>query len=717
MDNIFVEFLPPWIETGCQPAFYDKESGTVLQQTARMYDRVNMLVRMFNKLSKETKTVVEEYIDKFVDLKNYVEDYFANLDVQEEINNKLDDMAEAGTLTDIIAQYLTLAGVLAFSTVADLASAENLAVGSKAKTYGYKRLGDGVYDLYVVREILNTDVVDGYNIVSLTNTDDLIAERMQSGKKVVAKIKATDNLQDYLNLKIDKTIVLEQDYTATAKVFINSDTTIDLNNHTLTCNYDPTETIIFCYGLTDTFTGYEGYKNITIKNGKISRGDIAMMHNKNVVIENVEFINVNSRHAMQIAGSYNVTVKSCIFNGTSPVSVDSDECINIDPCNYGGQPWMDQQSVMYDHTPNMNITIENNTFKAGEDGHRYTCAMGSHGADDNNQTIAIGVTIRNNDLGSPYTALINTRDWKDVVIENNSGSFATSGVNTVTYGIRLRGSIDNIQITNNIFKNARSVIYFGGDVDATKVNVDISGNYFTALDDTDYPAIRLLDVKKCIIKDNYVNYQANGFYTNARIVSDLPVEGTYCEYITVVFNTFNRTQSASSNCMRIKCFKHMVIDNNNFTTDYSTFSGYAMSITDDAGNEDLKVSNNTTPFIRNLLPSNFFYDYVTTNNNNMIITNGTGGSSTTLTGNGTFTTPLTHFRSLILQLGETNTVYQVELKNWLNSEKFDTQNRTYKIPVAKTDGTLGVLQFSITDSATKYSFTSDLAVRYILAKD
>lgn len=106
MENIFVEFLPPWIETGLQPAFYDKESGTILQQTARMYARVNMLIRMFNKLSKNTKTIVEDYIDQFNELHDYVHDYFDNLDVQEEINNKLDEMAEVGTLQEIITEYL-----------------------------------------------------------------------------------------------------------------------------------------------------------------------------------------------------------------------------------------------------------------------------------------------------------------------------------------------------------------------------------------------------------------------------------------------------------------------------------------------------------------------------------------------------------------------------------------------------------------------------------
>lgn len=106
MENIFVEFLPPWVETGLQPAFYDKESGTVLQQTARMYARVNMLIRMFNKLSKQTKTTVEEYINKFNELYTYVHDYFDNLDVQEEVNNKLDAMVEDGTINRIINQEI-----------------------------------------------------------------------------------------------------------------------------------------------------------------------------------------------------------------------------------------------------------------------------------------------------------------------------------------------------------------------------------------------------------------------------------------------------------------------------------------------------------------------------------------------------------------------------------------------------------------------------------
>ena len=42
----------------------------------------------------------------FIELKDYVDNYFDNLDVQQEINNKLDEMEESGVLADIINQQV-----------------------------------------------------------------------------------------------------------------------------------------------------------------------------------------------------------------------------------------------------------------------------------------------------------------------------------------------------------------------------------------------------------------------------------------------------------------------------------------------------------------------------------------------------------------------------------------------------------------------------------
>ena len=97
-NNLFIEILPPWIETGLQPAFYDKESGTVLQQTARMYAKVNELVESVNHQNE----TIADYIEQFNELDDYVNDYFDNLDVQDEINQKLDQMAEDGSFQPLL---------------------------------------------------------------------------------------------------------------------------------------------------------------------------------------------------------------------------------------------------------------------------------------------------------------------------------------------------------------------------------------------------------------------------------------------------------------------------------------------------------------------------------------------------------------------------------------------------------------------------------------
>ena len=62
-------------------------------------------------------TLEEEYIEKFNELKSFVDNYFENLDVQEEINNKLDIMAEDGTLESLIAKVIDTDTTYYFHTI------------------------------------------------------------------------------------------------------------------------------------------------------------------------------------------------------------------------------------------------------------------------------------------------------------------------------------------------------------------------------------------------------------------------------------------------------------------------------------------------------------------------------------------------------------------------------------------------------------------------
>ena len=172
--------------------------------------------QLFCKLGKEMNKIIdsentlgtqmENVTNAFIELQNYVNNYFENLDVQDEINNKLNQMAESGELTEIIAQYLQLAGLLCFNTVNDMKNATNLVNGSFVKTFGKNNYNDGYGEFYKIRNITNTDVVDNINIIALNNSNILIAELIKN-----ATIENILNIQNNLVTNVD---ILKSRYNA-----------------------------------------------------------------------------------------------------------------------------------------------------------------------------------------------------------------------------------------------------------------------------------------------------------------------------------------------------------------------------------------------------------------------------------------------------------------------------------------------------------------------
>ena len=72
-----------------------------------------LLCKLVNQLNEDvipainnTNTNVQNLYKAFNELKTYVSTYFNNLDVQDEINKKLDEMAQNGTLENIVEPYL-----------------------------------------------------------------------------------------------------------------------------------------------------------------------------------------------------------------------------------------------------------------------------------------------------------------------------------------------------------------------------------------------------------------------------------------------------------------------------------------------------------------------------------------------------------------------------------------------------------------------------------
>lgn len=153
---------------------YDFDALTNWQLFCKLGKEMNKIIEKVN-LSGEQ---VENLTNAFNDLESYVNNYFENLDIQDEINTKLDEMAESGELADIIAQYLESQAIIGFNNVSSLANATNLADGSFARTYGKLTYNDGKGAFYKIRTRINADVPDDDNIVVLVNTENLVGEKI-----------------------------------------------------------------------------------------------------------------------------------------------------------------------------------------------------------------------------------------------------------------------------------------------------------------------------------------------------------------------------------------------------------------------------------------------------------------------------------------------------------------------------------------------------------
>lgn len=164
-------------------------------------------------------TILDQTVKDLKALKDYVDTYFDNLDVQDEINNKLDAMAAGGQLAEIIAQYANLPCVHAYDTIADMAASGNLIDGSFARAMSKTVAGTGDGNYYKVRETVEGDDPDGVNLVTITGTtlvaeiipdafmDEIAADLQAVESEIDNKYNRTDNisLQNYLMYDMNKT--------------------------------------------------------------------------------------------------------------------------------------------------------------------------------------------------------------------------------------------------------------------------------------------------------------------------------------------------------------------------------------------------------------------------------------------------------------------------------------------------------------------------------
>lgn len=220
---------------------------------------------------------VEEVQRLMEELQNYINTYFDNLDVQEEINNKLDEMAESGELTEIISAYLNTKAILTFVNVEGLKESTILKNGCVAKTLGYYDFNDGGEATYKIREVRNTDVVDNMFILSLENSN-LVAELTtqelyieQVGALSNAQFDNSEIIQKAVDYCITNNIPLKsvggKSYLINESINLNDKIDIDFNGSEIITN-SAIDMIVFNHAEGEEYQGY--LKNIVINMNSVA---------------------------------------------------------------------------------------------------------------------------------------------------------------------------------------------------------------------------------------------------------------------------------------------------------------------------------------------------------------------------------------------------------------------------------------------------------------
>ena len=162
---------------------------------------VNYIEKTLIPAVNDDTEAIAELQEKFVELKQYVDDYFSDLNVQEQIDNKLDEMVESGELADIINQEIfgdindhldTIDGQITdiegdiddietqinskinpFDTVADMVNSTILTDGTYARTMGLYAVNDNGSGLYKITARQESDNPNGMDVIAIG--DNLIA--------------------------------------------------------------------------------------------------------------------------------------------------------------------------------------------------------------------------------------------------------------------------------------------------------------------------------------------------------------------------------------------------------------------------------------------------------------------------------------------------------------------------------------------------------------
>ena len=293
--------MPPfksWLASNI-PAVYDN--------TMSYYEELCALIAY---LEKQVTPAVNANTTGLAALKKYVEDYFKDLDIQTEIDNKLDEMAESGQLQEIISEYLQANVAWTFDSVADMKAATNLINGSFAQTVGYYAPNDAGKAIYYIRPVTTDDTIDDMFIISLAD-NTLVAEYVKSSEITPESVgvygdgdnDCTDTLQDLIDYACDNELNISGSgtYKITDTLTIPNVEHVDIKLK----NIDATELENKPAFILD----HTRYANVTVNTIEFTKSSVTDVHNNynyqcGFLLKGTSYANINVNYIVNALSAF-----------------------------------------------------------------------------------------------------------------------------------------------------------------------------------------------------------------------------------------------------------------------------------------------------------------------------------------------------------------------------------------------------------------------------
>lgn len=550
----------------------DFDALTEWQLFCKLGKEINKIIDSQNIIGKQ----VEVLTTAFNNLKNYVDNYFNNLDVQEEINNKLNEMAEQGTLQKIIADYLNTKAIFCYDTVNDMKQATNLINGSYAKTLGYYEINDGGNGLY--------KIVDDNTLIN----DNGLVHELNNGLK--AKLIVKDNI---VNVKqfgakgdgiTEDGLSVKNAFATEYNVRINKGTYIINEPLLISTNkeiFGDGQEISILKAKQGLIRGFDMFKAINLTYLQLHDFGISGNIQENPIGEIYD--GIDGIHICDIINSSNVEIYSMKIFDNAYVGIRFGHFgQNLEP------PLL------------KNYKIHDNTIV------NVDCGFESLGANIRLRDILINNNLIDGHSNSEPITFYNTGYVEDVIISNN----ILKNKNNAN-GILVRPSAKNITISNNILEDLSTGIAILNDCD----NLIVIGNTAKGNDSNFYTfftssASHLLSNFQIVnnIVENFIND-----CIELKNCSYGKIENNIIKGINAKGSTSNKNGIIISNSNNIICSNNVGYKHSNAPANSTTLYQLSGTCSNISINEEENISQIDNGFYLANLTSELLNSKITTN--------------------------------------------------------------------------------------------------------